>query len=73
VAVGLAAVVALTQVVTGLLAWAAVLIAAALAAAGVPLLVTRTADRRLGGTTGDVLGAIAELSTAAALLAIALA
>lgn len=73
VAVGLTAVVALTQVVTGLLAWAAVLIAAALAAAGVPLLVTRTADRRLGGTTGDVLGAIAELSTAAALLAIALA
>jgi adenosylcobinamide-GDP ribazoletransferase len=72
-AVALAAVVALTQALAGLLAWAPALIAAALAAAGVPLLITRTAARRLGGTTGDVLGAIAELAAAAALLALALA
>lgn len=73
VAVGLASVVALTQVATGLLGWGPALVGAPLAAVGTALLVTRVAARRLGGTTGDVLGAIAELSSAVTLLVLALA
>jgi adenosylcobinamide-GDP ribazoletransferase len=47
----------------------AVAIAAALAAS---LALTRQAERRLGGITGDVLGAVAEVSTAVCLLVTAL-
>lgn len=46
-----------------------VAVVAGLAAAG---LLQRTASRRLGGTTGDVFGALIEVATATALLAFAL-
>jgi len=48
---------------------AAAAVAAALAAA---LLVRRHAERRVGGLTGDVLGALGEVATTAALLVLAL-
>ncbi len=73
VAVGLVAVVALMLVATGLLGWMPALAGAPLAAVVTAVVVTRIAARRLGGTTGDVLGAIAELSAAAVLLVLALA
>jgi adenosylcobinamide-GDP ribazoletransferase len=49
-----------------------ILIWAPLAAAVSAIVVTRVAARRLGGSTGDVLGATCELATAAALLALVL-
>jgi adenosylcobinamide-GDP ribazoletransferase len=52
------------------LAWRGVVaVVAGLAAAG---LLQRSASRRLGGTTGDVFGALIEVATATALLAFAL-
>jgi adenosylcobinamide-GDP ribazoletransferase len=49
------------------------LVYAVAAAAGLAcsLLITALAVRRLGGITGDVLGSVAELTTAACLLTIA--
>jgi len=69
----LVAVVALLLATTAVPGWLPPLVGAPLAAAGAALVITRVAARRLGGTTGDVLGAIAELSTAAVLLVLALA
>jgi adenosylcobinamide-GDP ribazoletransferase len=45
---------------------------APLAAVAVAGVLTRIAARRLGGTTGDVLGATCELATTAALLVMVL-
>jgi adenosylcobinamide-GDP ribazoletransferase len=73
VAAVLTAVVAVVQGATDLLAWSVSLIWAPLAAVLVAVLLARVAARRIGGTTGDVLGATAELATTAALLAMALA
>ena len=68
----LAAIVAAVQVAGGYLSWTAALLVAPGAAIATALAVSRTAARRIGGSTGDVLGATAELATAAALLALAL-
>jgi adenosylcobinamide-GDP ribazoletransferase len=46
---------------------------AAAAGLGVAAVLRRAARRRLGGLTGDVFGAIIELSTATVLLALVLA
>jgi adenosylcobinamide-GDP ribazoletransferase len=71
-AAGAAAVVAVLVTWTGPLPWTAALLEAPLAAVLVAVLVARTALRRFGGSTGDVLGATIELATAAALLVLAL-
>lgn len=73
VAAVLASVVAVVQVASGLLPWAVGLVWAPLAAILVTGAIARVAARRIGGTTGDVLGATAELATTAALLTMALA
>ncbi|MDO5731925.1 adenosylcobinamide-GDP ribazoletransferase, partial [Corynebacterium sphenisci] len=82
---GFGALVAGTQPAWSLLAWWAVLAAAAYAAAGVAglaaaglapglaLALGRHALRRLGGIGGDVLGAIIELTAAAVAVTLALA
>jgi adenosylcobinamide-GDP ribazoletransferase len=72
-AAGLAGTVAVMQMVSGLLPWFTALVGGPLAAMGTGLLITWIAARRLGGSTGDVLGAIAELATAAVLLVLVLA
>jgi adenosylcobinamide-GDP ribazoletransferase len=64
--------IALVPVAADLLAWQRSLVLAPAAAAGTAAIVTRIAARRLGGSTGDVLGATCELATAAALLALVL-
>jgi adenosylcobinamide-GDP ribazoletransferase len=71
-AAGLAAIVAAVQVAGGHLTWAVAMLVAPGAAIATALAVSRTAARRIGGSTGDVLGATAELAAAAALLALAL-
>ena len=72
VAAVLTAVVALVETASGYIPWAIGLLSAPIAATLVTVVVARIADLRIGGLTGDVLGAIAELSTTAALLAVAL-
>lgn len=73
VAAVLTAVVATVQVASGFLTWSVGLLWAPLAAVLVTGALARIAVRRIGGTTGDVLGATAELATTAALLTMALA
>ncbi len=68
----LTAVVVVVQAGGGLIPWSLAAFWAPLAAIVVALWLTNLAARRLGGTTGDVLGATAELATAAALLVMAL-
>ncbi len=68
----LTAVVAVVQASSGLVPWSLAVFWAPLAAVLVALWLTTLAARRLGGTTGDVLGATSELATAAALLVMAL-
>jgi len=68
----LTAVVCVVEAATGQVGWADALLWAPLAAVLVALALGRVAQRRLGGSTGDVLGASAELATAAALLAMTL-
>lgn len=72
VACGLALTVAGAVVAAGHLPWAVGLLWAPLAAVAVAGVLTRIAARRLGGTTGDVLGATCELATTAALLVMVL-
>jgi adenosylcobinamide-GDP ribazoletransferase len=68
----LAAIVAVVAAMAGPLPWSAALVWGPLAAVGVALGMGRLAQRRFGGSTGDVLGATAELSTLAVLLVLAL-
>lgn len=72
VAVVLAGVVALVEAATGYVPWLVGVFGAPLAAVATAAVVTRIAARRVGGTTGDVLGATAELATLAALLVMVL-
>lgn len=72
VAVGLTAVVGAVQALNGYLDWDVAVLWVPVVAMAVAVVVTRTCGRRLGGSTGDVLGATAELATAAALLVMAL-
>jgi adenosylcobinamide-GDP ribazoletransferase len=71
--VALAAVVAVTAALAW--GWPAAVRGAAAAAAGLLAadLLRRTAKRRLGGMTGDVFGALIEVSTTTVLLVLALA
>jgi adenosylcobinamide-GDP ribazoletransferase len=73
VAAALTTVVAVVQVANGLLPGSVGLLWAPLAAVLVTGGLARIARRRIGGSTGDVLGATAELATTAALLTMALA
>ena len=68
----LAAVVAWVAAATGPLPWATALLWGPLAAVGVALGLGWLAQRRFGGSSGDVLGATAELATLAVLLILAL-
>jgi adenosylcobinamide-GDP ribazoletransferase len=56
----------------GALPWLAAVLGMPVAAAAVAVVLARIARRRLGGSTGDVLGATVELATLAALLLLAL-
>ena len=72
VALVLVVVVAIVEAASGYIAW---IVALAIAPASVIVatgIVARNATRRIGGVTGDVLGATAELATTAALLVLAL-
>lgn len=68
----LTALVAVVVATTGPLPWSAALLWGPLAAVGVALVVGRLAERRFGGSSGDVLGATVELGTVAVLLVLAL-
>lgn len=68
----LVAIVAVVQAASGLLPGPSALVMAPTVAMLTALLVSRIAARRVGGSTGDVLGATCELATAAALLVLAL-
>ena len=72
IAGALAAAVAVGAALGGPLHWSAALLWGPLAAIGVALGLARLAQRRFGGSTGDVLGATAELATVAVLLVLAL-
>jgi adenosylcobinamide-GDP ribazoletransferase len=72
VAGALSAVVAGVAAATGPLPWATALIWGPLAAVGVALGLGWMAQRRFAGSSGDVLGATAELATLAVLLVLAL-
>ena len=63
---------AVVATLAGPLPWAWSLLWGPLAAIGMALWLGRLARRRFGGSTGDVLGATAELSTTAVLLVLAL-
>jgi adenosylcobinamide-GDP ribazoletransferase len=64
--------VALLAAAWGQLPWLGAVLGMPLAAGAVAIGLARIAARRLGGSTGDVLGATVELATAAALLVLAL-
>jgi adenosylcobinamide-GDP ribazoletransferase len=68
----LAAAVAVAAALGGPLAWSSALLWGPLAAVGVALGMGWLAVRRFGGSTGDVLGATAELATLSVLLVLAL-
>jgi adenosylcobinamide-GDP ribazoletransferase len=72
IAGALAAVVAGVTAATGPLPWATALLWGPLAAVGVALGLGWLTQRRFGGSSGDVLGATAELATLAVLLVLAL-
>jgi len=72
IAGALAALVAVVAAMAGPLPWSAALLWGPLAAVGVALGTGMLAQRRFDGSTGDVLGATAELSTLAVLLVLAL-
>ena len=69
---GLTALVAAGAVAAGPLPWSAALLWGPLAGLGIALGLVRVALRRFGGSSGDVLGATAELATLAVLLVLAL-
>lgn len=71
-ATGLMVVVGGVQAASGYLDWTTAVLWVPLTAIAVALVVARTCSRRLGGSTGDVLGATAELATLATLLVMAL-
>ncbi len=64
--------VAVVATLAGSLPWSGSLLWGPLAAVGTALWLGRLAQRRFGGSTGDVLGATAELATTAVLLVLAL-
>ncbi len=68
----LCAVIAVVAAMSGPLPWSAALVWGPLAAIGVALGLAQVAQRRFGGSTGDVLGATVELATVAVLLVLAL-
>ena len=68
----LAAAVAVVAALGGPLPWSTALLWGPLVAIGVALGMGWLAQRRFGGSTGDVLGATAELATMAVLLVLAL-
>ncbi len=72
IAGALAGVVAVGAAIGGPLPWSTTLLWGPLAAVGVALGLGRLAQRRFAGSTGDVLGATAELATVAVLLVLAL-
>ena len=72
IAGALAAAVAVSATRGGPLPWSAALLWGPIAAVGVALGLGWLAQRRFGGSTGDVLGATAELATVAVLLVLAL-
>jgi adenosylcobinamide-GDP ribazoletransferase len=72
IAGALTGVVAVGAAMGGPLPWSTALLWGPLAAVGVALGLGRLAQRRFGGSTGDVLGATAELATVAVLLVLAL-
>lgn len=72
IAAGLATVTAVVQVVAGYVPAGVALVWAPLAGVVTAVALVRLAARRLGGVTGDVLGATAELATTAAMLVMAL-
>jgi adenosylcobinamide-GDP ribazoletransferase len=72
IAGALSAAVAGIAAATGPLPWATALLWGPLAAVGVAFGLGRLAQRRFGGSSGDVLGATAELATLAVLLILAL-
>ncbi|MGB8021293.1 MAG: adenosylcobinamide-GDP ribazoletransferase [Candidatus Nanopelagicales bacterium] len=71
-ALGLALAAAAVPTTLGHLTWRLTLVCVPVSTALVTGWISRAARRRLGGSTGDVLGATAEASTAAALVVIAL-
>ncbi len=73
VALVLTLVVGGVEAASGYLSWPVALLGAPVAALAVGVGLTLLVGRRLGGSTGDVLGATAELATTAALLVMALA
>ncbi len=72
IAGALAAAVAVSAAMGGPLPWSGALLWGPIAAVGVALGLGWLAQRRFGGSTGDVLGATAELATVAVLLVLAL-
>ncbi len=72
IAGALTAVVAAVAASVGPLPWSTALVWGPLAAIGLALGMARVAQRRFGGSTGDVLGATSELATLAVLLVLAL-
>ncbi len=71
-AAGLTLAIGALAAVLGPVPWSFALALGPLAAAGTAAVVSVIARRRLGGITGDVLGAIVELATVAGLLTLAL-